>query len=44
MTEIKSDETVHVARSNFDVGRIITAIAVLLLVLGLLKFLGVSPI
>ena len=44
MPDINRDENVHVARSNFNVGGIIAAIALLLLVLGLLKYFGVSPI
>ena len=42
--ENNSDERVVVAKSSFNVANIIIAIAVLLLVLGLLKFMGVSPI
>lgn len=44
MADINRDENVSVARTNFDVGKIIAAIALLLLVLGLLKWAGVSPI
>ncbi|MFL0412841.1 hypothetical protein [uncultured Sphingomonas sp.] len=44
MAEVRKDETVVVQRSSFNVGQIIAAIALLLLVLGLLKFIGVSPI
>ncbi len=44
MTEVHKDEKVVVERSSFNVSGIIAAIALLLLVLGLLKFLGVSPI
>ena len=44
MAEINKDENVTVARSSFNVGGVIAAIALLLLVLGLLKYLGVSPI
>lgn len=43
MTELNKDEKVVVARSNFNVANVIAAIALLLLVLGLLKWLGVSP-
>ena len=43
MSELKKDENVNVARTTFDVGKVIAAIALLLLVLGLLKWLGVSP-
>jgi hypothetical protein len=38
------DESVVVTRSSFNVANTIIAIAVLLLVLGLLKYFGVSPI
>jgi len=38
------DENVVVTRSSINVANIIVAIALLLLVLGLLKYLGVSPI
>ena len=48
MTELnkdeKKDENVVVTRSSINVANIIVAIALLLLVLGLLKYLGVSPI
>lgn len=44
MADINKDENVAVTRSTFNVGGIIAAIALLLLVLGLLKWLGVSPI
>jgi hypothetical protein len=40
----KKDENVVVTRSSINVANIIVAIALLLLVLGLLKYLGVSPI
>ena len=40
----EKDERVAVAKSNFNVGGVIAAVALLLLVLGLLKFMGVSPI
>jgi hypothetical protein len=43
MAEINRDEKVVVARSVFNVANIIAAIALLLLVIGLLKFIGVSP-
>jgi hypothetical protein len=42
MSEINSDEKVVVARSVFNVANIIAAIALLILVVGLLKFIGVS--
>ncbi len=44
MTEINKDEKTVVAKSDFNVANVIAAIALLLLVLGLLKYLGVSPI
>ncbi|WCT74256.1 hypothetical protein PQ455_03230 [Sphingomonas naphthae] len=44
MADVNRDENVVVQKSSFNVGGIIAAIALLLLVLGLLKFLGVSPI
>ena len=43
VTEVNKDEKVVVARSNFNVANVIAAIALLLLVLGLLKWMGVSP-
>jgi hypothetical protein len=42
MAEINSDEKVVVARSVFNVANIIAAVALLVLVIGLLKFIGVS--
>ena len=44
MADVNSDERVVVEKSSFNIGGIIAAIALLLLVLGVLKFLGVSPI
>jgi len=44
MADIEKDERVAVNKSNFNVGGVIAAIALLLLVLGILKFMGVSPI
>ena len=44
MANVDNEENVTVAKSNFNVGGIIAAIALLLLVLGVLKFMGVSPI
>jgi hypothetical protein len=44
MADVNSDERVVVEKSSMNVGGIIAAIALLLLVLGLLKFLGVSPL
>ena len=43
VTEVNKDEKVVVARSNFNVANVIAAIALLLLVLGLLKWMGASP-
>jgi hypothetical protein len=43
MAEINSDEKVVVAKSSINVANIIIAIAVLIAVLGLLKFIGASP-
>jgi hypothetical protein len=42
-SEVTKDEKVVVARSTFNVANVIAAIALLLLVLGLLKWLGASP-
>jgi hypothetical protein len=42
--EEKKNENVVVTRSNVNVANIIAAIALLLLVLGLLKYFGVSPL
>ncbi|HEX8389771.1 MAG TPA: hypothetical protein VF636_12200 [Sphingomonas sp.] len=44
MAEMNRDENLSVARTTFNVSGVIAAIALLLLVLGLLKWLGVSPI
>ena len=44
VADINKDENVAVTKSSFNVANVIAAIALLLLVLGLLKFLGVSPI
>jgi Na+/phosphate symporter len=44
MTELNKDEKVVVARTSFNVANTIAAIALLALVFGLLKYLGVSPI
>ena len=43
MSEINKDEKVVVARSSFNVANIILAIAVLIAVLGLLKYIGALP-
>jgi hypothetical protein len=44
MADVNRDEHVVVEKSSLNIGGIIAAIALLLLVLGLLKFLGVSPL
>jgi hypothetical protein len=44
VSEINKDEKVVVAKSDFNVANVIAAIALLVLVLGLLKYMGVSPI
>jgi hypothetical protein len=44
VADLNKDENVAVTKSSFNVANVIAAIALLLLVLGLLKFLGVSPI
>ena len=44
MSEIDKDEKVAVVRSEFNVANVIAAIALLALVLGALKYFGVSPI
>ena len=44
MSEVRKDETVVVERSSFNAAGIIAAIALLILVLGVLKYFGVSPI
>ena len=41
MAEINSDEKVVVARSSINVANIIAAIALLILVIGLLRYIGV---
>ena len=43
MSELNTDEKVVVARSSFNVANIILAIAVLIAVLGLLKYIGALP-
>ena len=43
MADVHSDEKVVVEKSSMNIGGIIAAIALLLLVLGLLKFFGVLP-
>ncbi len=44
MTDLNKDEKIVSTRSSFNVANTIAAIAMLLLVLGLLKYFGVSPI
>ena len=44
MADINKDENVAVVKSSFNLANVIAAIALLLLVLGILKFIGVSPI
>ena len=44
MADINKDERVVVEKSNMNVGGIIAAIALLLLVLGVLKYFGLMPI
>lgn len=44
MSDIHRDEKVVVEKSNVNIGGIIAAIALLLLVIGVLKFMGVSPV
>ena len=44
MSELNKDEKIVSTRANFNVANIIAAIALLILVLGFLKYLGVSPI
>jgi hypothetical protein len=44
VTELNKDEKVVVARGSFNVANVIVAVALLLLVLGFLKWLGVSPV
>lgn len=44
MTELNKDEKIVSTRSSFNVANTIAAVALLLLVLGVLKYFGVSPI
>lgn len=44
MTELNKDEKIVSTRSSFNVANTIAAIALLLLVFGVLKYFGVSPI
>lgn len=43
MTELNKDEKLVVAKSEFNAANIIVAIALLLVVLGGLKYFGVTP-
>ncbi|WP_294044932.1 hypothetical protein [Sphingomonas sp.] len=43
MSEIRTEENASVARTSFNVANVIIAIAILLLVLGVLKYFGASP-
>jgi hypothetical protein len=43
MAHVESDEKVVVEKSSVNIGGIIAAVALLLLVLGVLKYFGVSP-
>ena len=44
MAEVRSDERTVVERSSFNVANVIVAIAILLLVLGVLRYFHVSQI
>jgi hypothetical protein len=44
VADLNKEENVAVTKSSFNVANVIAAIALLLLVLGILKFMGVSPI
>ena len=44
MTDVRSDEKVVVAKSSINIGVILAAIVLLLLVVGILRLLGVSPL
>lgn len=43
MADTYKDESVAVARSSFNVGGVIAAIAMLIAVLGFLKYFGAMP-
>lgn len=43
MTELNKDEKIVVAKSEINVANIIVAIALLLVAVGVLKYLGMSP-
>ena len=43
MSGLNTDEKVVATRTSFNIANIILAIAVLLAVLGLLKYIGASP-
>ena len=44
MAELNKDEKVAVAKTDFNVANVIAAIALLVLVFGILKYFGVSPL
>jgi uncharacterized membrane protein YidH (DUF202 family) len=43
MADLNTDERTVVERSSFNVANVIIAIAILLAVLGILKYFGASP-
>jgi uncharacterized membrane protein YidH (DUF202 family) len=43
MADLNTDERTVVERSSFNVANVIIAIAILLAVLGILKYIGASP-
>lgn len=43
MADLHKDETVVVERSSFNVGGVIAAVALLILVLGVLTYFGAMP-
>jgi uncharacterized membrane protein YidH (DUF202 family) len=43
MADLNTDERTVVERSNFNVANVIIAIAILLAVLGILKYFGATP-
>ena len=43
MSDLNKDEKVAVAKTEFNVANVITAIALLILVLGVLKYFGMLP-
>jgi hypothetical protein len=44
MAELNKDEKTVVARTSFNVANTIAAVALLIMAVGLLKWIGVSPI